>query len=294
MITRRTLRRHHLFRPDEQMRSLFVYALAVSARKHGIVVHVATLMSTHEHLVVTDVAGVLPDFLRDLHRWVALGTKVLRRWEGPVWDHEPSSIVVLRTRDAVVQKSAYAIANPVLAGLVREAREWPGVQTRPRDIGRGVLKARRPAMFFDPENEQWPESVELELSPFPSIAGGWSAEEMRRAIEEEVARQEREARAEVRSRGAAFLGARRCQSVVPHKRARSHEPVRKRNPTFAVGRGRAAELREAVLELREFRRAYHDAMSRWRAGDRAVTFPAGTWSMSRTHGVVVGAVSRAA
>ncbi|UJR84055.1 Hypothetical protein I5071_61260 [Sandaracinus amylolyticus] len=276
------------------MRNLFVYALALCARKHGVLVHVATLMSTHEHLVVTDVAGVLPDFLRDLHRWVALGTKVLRRWEGAVWDHEPSSIVELRTRDAVVQKSAYAIANPVLAGLVREAKDWPGVQTRPREIGRGVLKARRPPMFFDPHNEQWPDAVELELSPFPSISSGWSPDEMRRAIAQEVERQERDARIEVRARGVAFLGARRCQSVAPHVRARAHEPVRKRNPTFAVGRGRATELVEAIRELREFRRAYHDAMARWRAGDRAVTFPAGTWSMLRTHRVAVHALADAA
>jgi hypothetical protein len=33
-------------------------------------------MSTHEHLVLTDTNKRLPDFLRRLHRLVALGTKV--------------------------------------------------------------------------------------------------------------------------------------------------------------------------------------------------------------------------
>jgi putative transposase len=80
MVTRRTLRRHHLFRPDPTIRQLYLYTLAVCARKYDVLVHAVTLMSTHEHLVVTDTQGQLPDFLRRLHRLVALGTKVLRKW----------------------------------------------------------------------------------------------------------------------------------------------------------------------------------------------------------------------
>ena len=68
MVTRRTLRRHHLFRPDPAIRQLYLYTLAVCARKYDVLVHAVTLMSTHEHLVVTDTQGQLPDFLRRLHR----------------------------------------------------------------------------------------------------------------------------------------------------------------------------------------------------------------------------------
>jgi REP element-mobilizing transposase RayT len=104
MITRRTLRRHHLFRPDSAIRELYLYTLALCARQFGILVHAVTLMSTHEHLIVTDPQGRYPDFLRRLHRLVSLGTKVLRKWEGPTWDHEPSSVVRLLTEQAVVEK----------------------------------------------------------------------------------------------------------------------------------------------------------------------------------------------
>ena len=82
MVTRRTLRRHHLFRPDPAIRQLYLYALALCAQHYGILVHAVTLMSTHEHLVVTDPKRRLPDFLRDLRRLVSLGAKVLRKWEG--------------------------------------------------------------------------------------------------------------------------------------------------------------------------------------------------------------------
>src|SRR4051812_19453191 len=91
MVTRRTLRRTHLFRPDKQLNQLFVYCLAVLAERHSILVHAAVLLSTHEHLVLTDLLGQLPCFLQELHRAMALGVKVLRKWEGAVWDHEKTS-----------------------------------------------------------------------------------------------------------------------------------------------------------------------------------------------------------
>src|SRR6185503_18929727 len=98
LVTRRTLRRHFLFRPDAAITQLLVYALAVSAHRYGVQVHAFCAMSTHLHLVLTDVKGALPLFLQFFHRLVALGTKVLRAWEGPVWDHDATSVVRLLTR----------------------------------------------------------------------------------------------------------------------------------------------------------------------------------------------------
>ena len=92
MITRRTLRRTHLLRPDPKLNNLFLYCLAVTSRRFGVLVHAATVMSTHEHLVVTDTRGVLPRFTQELHRLLALGIKSLRKWEGAAWDHEKTSV----------------------------------------------------------------------------------------------------------------------------------------------------------------------------------------------------------
>jgi hypothetical protein len=39
MITRSTLRRHRLFRPDSAIRRLYLYTLALCARQFGILVH---------------------------------------------------------------------------------------------------------------------------------------------------------------------------------------------------------------------------------------------------------------
>ena len=213
------------------MRALFTFALSVCADRFGVLVHAAVLMSTHEHLVVTDPRGVLPDFLRELHRWVALGTKVLRRWEGAVWDSDKTSVVRLLSAQAIVEKVAYCMANPVAAGLVRRARDWPGLTTMPEQLGNAVLSAARPAIFFDPKNPQWPETVRLALTLPPSLEGQMSVEEFQRQVVAELARQEQEARQEVAKAGRTFLGTDRCRRSSPYRRARSFEPLRDRNPT---------------------------------------------------------------
>jgi hypothetical protein len=136
-----------LLRPDPAFNQLYTYCLAVVAARHDMAVHAAVVMSTHEHLVLTDTRGRLPLFLRELHRLVALGVKVLRRWEGAVWDHERPSVVHLRTQRAVIEKLAYIMANPLEAGLVARADAWLGVRVGPDQLGRARLQASRPNCY---------------------------------------------------------------------------------------------------------------------------------------------------
>ena len=287
MVTRRTLRRHHLFRPDPAIRQLYLYTLAVCAQEFGVLVHAVTLMSTHEHLVVTDVEGRLPDFLRRLHRLVSLGTKVLRKWDGPTWDHERSSVVRLLTEQAVMEKLAYVMANPVKAGLVRRAKDWPGITVLPHELGRRRFVIERPQGFFDPDNPKWPDRIELALTLPPGLERGDSPESIRHAVAEELDRQERLARQEINARGWRVLGPERVRRLSPYRRATSFEPLRGRNPTFAVGRRQRKLFFRAAAEVRAFRRAYRDALEQWRAGFRSVVFPQGTWCMCQMHGAIV-------
>ena len=293
LITRRILRRHLLFRPDAAMTQLLVYALAVSARRFGLQVHALCAMSTHLHLVVTDVRGVLPRFLQFFHRIVALGTKVLRKWEGPVWDHEPTSVVRLLTHAAVVEKIAYTLANPVAAGLVRHAHEWRGAKVSPSEIGRGELRAKRPLAYFDPMNPQWPEEATLPIALPPSVAPD-STEGFQGEVGVELRRQEAAAQAEVQRRGYQFLGAERASQVSPFDRTTSVEVLRDRNPTFAVGREQGSAWRNAAMAVRAFRASYRAAIERWRAGLRDAVFPVGTWWMRVFHGAIINEVRLAA
>ena len=213
MVTRRCLRRTKLLRPDAALNQLYIYCLAVLAARHGVAVHAVVLMSTHEHLIVTDKLGRLPLFLRELHRLVALGVKVLRRWEGAVWDHERPSIVHLRTQQAVIEKLAYIMANPVEAGLVSHASAWPGVRVVPDDLGCARLQAPRPDYYFDQDNTAWPQSATLQLA-LPEL-GDLSPEAFRQHVADELEQQEQLARKTVAAKGWAFLGVRGVLKTSP-------------------------------------------------------------------------------
>jgi putative transposase len=134
LITRRALRRHDLLRPEYLVNNLFIFFLAVLGAKYGIAINAFCLLSTHEHLIVTDTMGKLPDFLRDLHRLTALVLKVLRKWEGPIWDHEQTSVVHLLTPEAIVEKLAYVMANPTAVGAVRYAKDGRTSVKRPGQL----------------------------------------------------------------------------------------------------------------------------------------------------------------
>jgi putative transposase len=273
--------------PDKEVNAFFSYCLAVLAQRHGMRIHAAVLMSTHEHIVLTDVHGQLPRFLQELHRMVALGVKVLRKWEGAVWDDEKTSVVELLTDDAVVQKIAYVMANPVAAGLVQRASDWPGIKTQPSDLGQTTWRVERPSHYFDANNPIWPAvaTLRLELPPLHGLA----VMRLQDAVAEELERLEHQARADVREKGWRTPTAKQLMRLSPFDRARSWEPPRSRNPTFAVGRGQRAAFFAAVATLRAFRAAYRVALERWRRGLRDVSFPAGTWAMENLHSAPIAA-----
>jgi len=89
--------------------------------------HLGGLRFVRRHLFHDSTPPCVPwrhsGFLRRLHRLVSLGTKVLRKWEGPTWAPEEASLVRLLTEQAIIEKLAYVMANPVKAGLVRHARD---------------------------------------------------------------------------------------------------------------------------------------------------------------------------
>ena len=232
-------------------------------------------MSTHEHLIVTDPDGNLPLFLRSFHRQVALGTKVLRRWEGPVWAQQKTSEVRLLTPQAILQNLAYLMADPVAAGLVRYAKDWPGVNVRPQDLGRLVLRAQCPEGYYDADNAQWPGSVELQLSLPRALTKRYARQDIVATVADELRLQERNARQDLKAKKYFVMGAKRVQQCSPFRRAKSLEKWVSRNPTFAVGRKQKKAFFNAVDVLRGFRRAYREALQLWRTGVRDIAFPQG-------------------
>lgn len=289
LITRRVVFRHMLLRPDPIMNLIVRYLLAVLANRHGVQVHAFCVMSTHVHLVVTDVCGTLPKFLHAFHRTVALCTAVLRGWREVVWDKSPTSVVRLETPAAVVEKIAYVLANPVAAGLVRHAEDWPGAKVLVSDIGQGVVHGRRPELYLDPKNTDWPENSVLRITLPPGVDAAEGAT-FRRQVAAELARLETAAQADAERDRRGFLGADRAAAVSPTERATTEEPIFERYPRFAVGRDQGDALRLAAAAIRAFHTSYRAALERWRAAARDAVFPEGTWWMRVFHGAAVAMV----
>jgi putative transposase len=198
----------------------------------------------------------------------------LGRWES-FWAPSSYSAVALTTRDDVLEKAAYVLANPVAAGLVRRGRDWPGLWSDPALIGGHAVRARRPKRFFR-QNGYLPEQAELELAP---PAGFGSPDEFRDHLSAALlVREERHA-----SEGRTFLGATRIRGQSPFARPAKGEPRRTLKPRVAA-RDKWKRI-EALERLAKFVEAYREAWRAWTSGLRDVLFPAGTYALRVAHAV---------
>jgi REP element-mobilizing transposase RayT len=278
LVTRRCALRQLMLRPSETTNAIFLYVLALAAKRYGVVVHAFCVLSNHFHLVVTDPDARLPEFHRYLDGLVARAVNAsLGRWEA-FWAPASYSAVALQTPADIVSKIAYVLANPVAAGLVSGAEEWPGLWSAPERIGGAPFVARRPATFFRP-NGYLPEAVELRLAAPPGMGSPSGARERIRsalAALEDAAR-----RAQVRE-GRSFAGAARVLAERTLRRAASDEPRRELSPRVAA-RDPWKRL-EALSRMLSFMREYREAWRSWRAGVRDVLFPAGTYLLRVQHG----------
>jgi putative transposase len=283
LVTRRCSERRLFLRPSPVADGIFLYVLAVAAHRYRILVHAFCVLSNHYHLLVTDPDAQLPAFMQYLDGLVARAMNAsLGRWEG-FWSSEASySAVSHGSAEDVVRKTAYVLANPVAAGLVREGREWPGLWTAPQRLGCVTLLARRPETFFR-ANGDMPESAELALTVPPGFA---SAQEFQAHVAEALDDLEAECRRKL-GPARSFLGRARVLAQKPFTRPAPGELRRKLNPRVAA-RDKWKRI-EALSRLAGFLRAYRDAWTARREGRRNVVFPAGTYLLRVEHGVACAA-----
>ena len=279
VVSRRCSQRLFLLVPSEAVNAIVGYVLAVACRRYGIQLHAVCVLSNHLHLVLTDLYGQLPAFEQFFNALVAKAVNhYLGRWEN-FWAPNTYSSVTLLSPEDVVAKSAYVLANPVAAGLVRSGREWPGLWSAPESIGGAPVAFERPKIFFDPKGSM-PPSADLALHCPPGFA---SVEEFRERLQEALAELEAQAAEKLEAEGRSFLGVRRVLAQNPDARPTSREPRRGLNPRVA-SRNESKRI-EALRRLKEFAVAYREALADWRRGIRDVIFPPGTYQMLRFHAV---------
>ncbi len=278
LVTRRCTRRQLLLRPSRATSALFLYVLAVAARRFGVRVHAFCVLSNHYHLVITDPDARLPAFGQYLDSLVARATNsILGRWES-FWAPSSYSAVALATPEDVVDKCSYVLANPVAAGLVRRGRDWPGLWSAPEQIGGDRRVVSRPAEFFRADGAM-PGEVELELSPPPGFG---SAEEFRDRLGRTLEALEDEAGRKHVANGSRFMGQEKVLRQKPTRGPAPFEPRRNLNPRVAA-RDKWKRI-EMLGHLKEFLAEYREAWRGWQDGRRDRIFPHGTYLMRVLHG----------
>lgn len=279
LVTRRCFGRMLLLRPSALVNEVFEYALAAKAAEYGILLHAYCVMSNHWHCVLTDPGGRLPEFQRDLGSTIARALNADHgRWES-FWAPGSYSAVALQTAADVLDKMAYALANPVEAGLVRRAAEWPGLWSAPGRIGAGAREVRRPDHYFR-KGGPTPATAQLELT---CPRGFGSVKELRERLEDEVRRREDQATRRLEQEGRSFMGASQVLAQRPFARPAIGEPRRGLKPRVA-SRDKWKRV-EAIERLRRFLAEYREAWRAFRGGARATVFPEGTYWMRVTCGV---------
>jgi REP element-mobilizing transposase RayT len=276
LVTRRCAQRQFLLTPTKTTTDVFLFLLAVAARRFGVHVHAFCVMSNHFHLVLTDPDARLPAFHQFLDALVARAINAaLGRWEA-FWAPNSYSAVTLVSPNDIVDKTAYVLANPVAAGLVRSGRLWPGAWSAPERIGAGPVDVARPRHFFAPRGSL-PEKLGLELTAPPGFG---SADEFRDQVLAAMAEREQQAATRFRNQ---FRGVARVLTQKATARPAPLEPRRKLSPRVAA-RDPWKRI-EALGRVAEFLRSYRAAWAARRAGETGVVFPPGTYLLRIMHGV---------
>jgi putative transposase len=283
LLTRRCIERRFLFTPDpdRHMGRIFGYCLAVASERYGILVHASVTLSNHWHLVVTDVHGNLPEFLRDVHSLIARCVNARYRRSENVWAVRQPSAVHLLDAGAVWGKLVYCLSNAVSSWLVASHRGWPGFHTLPDAVAKRPKVYARPAEYFSTRT-QLPDTATLVITKPPALAH-LTDDEYVAQLKKRVAAKEFELNKRSRDGKKPFLGVAAVMAQDPHGHPRTPRPYNELNPRVAAS---TPDLRKAHLGLlADFLRFYAAARDKWSKGNRRVRFPRGTYQLLHSHAV---------
>ena len=273
-LTQSVTTREYLLRPDGPIGQIFLFLLAVMSQRHGIAVHLAIVMSNHLHMLVTDILGDrIQPFNRDFFSTLTRAINVYRERTGNLLDPRGVNAVDICPRaEDVIHHGSYVANNAVEADLIDRAREWPGVNFLPSDMGRLRVQIPRPVWFFDPRGK-WPEVATLELA-IPEVVD-CSREELRERMIEDQRQKELAKRQSMGAAGKRFLGRKGILRQPLDSRPKEKPPAFQHIPKVAC---KDAHLRMRMLTWRKARNiAYRECLERVRAGFDKVVFPVGTW-----------------
>ena len=271
------MQRELLLPPNPVTLQIVAFCLAWVANNTGVLLHTICVLGNHYHAVVTDPRGELPYFMQELNKYISKCMNTcLGRWENFWAAEQPCSVRLLDDAD-VLDKMVYTLANPVSSRLLQRGDMWPGLRLGPEAWGQDI-EIQRPEVFFRKDGKV-PQKQTLQLCR-PAIFDDLSDAELAGLLHGEVEAREAQHRQDAKREGKRFLGLRAILQEATGRRPRSRAPRRTLRPRVA-GKDRWRRL-EALRRLKDFQVAYREAYEAWRAGNRDVVFPAGTYAL-RVH-----------
>ena len=281
LITRRTVRRMFFLTPSPVVNQILLFCMARAAVQYGVKIHAFAFLSNHFHIVLTDPDANIARFMHWMDLYSAKCLNAHYGTWGTVWDPVSYGCVETVENDDVLEKIVYTLANPVAAGLVRWGNEWPGLRSRPEDIGKREFVANRPSVYFDAHGNV-PMEARVALDK-PEQFADLTDEEFRQIALKRYEKREKEIHKAFKAERRDFLGSRKARKQSPLDSPSTHERKRSMNPRIAC---RRKWPRVAAIErLKAFLHEYREALRQFRAGQRSVIFPPGTFWMRVHFGV---------
>lgn len=137
-VTSRGDRREDIF-ADDTDREAWLEILAQCCERYNWAIHAWCQMSNHYHLIVETAEGNLSAGMRQLNGVYTQTVNRRHRRVGHVFQGRFKGILVERD-SYLLELARYVVLNPVRAGMVRHARQWPWssyhamVGTAPRPV----------------------------------------------------------------------------------------------------------------------------------------------------------------
>lgn len=279
LITRRCVQRQFLLRPDEKTNQILLYCLGVALARCGMEVYAFNAMSNHYHLLVFDVHGRLPEFLRYLNLMTAKAMNFRWKRRENLWSVEQVNVVLLLDDEAVLAKSVYTLVNPSVDDLVERIEDWPGISSWSAHAYGRTMVIDRPVGFFR-EGGPMPEQVEIKVVAPRRAANPderWPLADWNERLISAVRSSEQASLEWRRTKGVSVVGRRAIRQQSAFDTPTTWEPRRRLRPALAC---RDPERRTTELNaLRVFRQQHRLASQALLRGDRVVVFPVGTWAL---------------
>jgi REP element-mobilizing transposase RayT len=294
-VTRRCVERAHKLTPNypnssyaapaetgpSSVEQLYKYATARYAARYDIEVIAVCVMSNHVHEVLFDRRGEVSKFLQERNAMFANMVKVRYGLPSSIFDKPDGTYNRLEGATAIAEKIAYAMANPVEAGLVASPEEWPGMISAVEHLFGASTVVARPREYLAQDDKTNAPAVTFRLgAPKEAVELFGSVTEMATQVATHLSRKIKSAR---RRHSGRFAGRLRVLATNPHTRAKTFEKFGGRVPRLTTA-GDLAVARRLIAEMRAFRKAHRIALEAVKGGKRRVTFPAGTGKMHLTYG----------